>query len=406
LAQRLLDDYVHPSGIFSAEDGWIEASINIPLPRTNTQHTSEADAPHFTVEGLYHRRLVHVIRGIAADKHFAERHHWNPHKAFWKPTTTSTGPLKSQSTPEAPPIRIYTDTYNSDAAYEEAEKIRNQPRNPSDDADVEYTVFPIHLWSDATHLTNFGSASLWPIYLYFGSLSKYVRGMPTEFAAHHLAYIPTLPDSIQDAYMKAYSSSASADVLTFCKRELMQRIWLLLLDNDFMDAYRHGILIVCSDGVTRRIFPRIVTYSADYPEKILLTTLKTLGRCPCPRCLVGKDKLSAAGTPEDDEQRRANRRIDNTKLQRDIKKARKLVFKDGCSLTSTCVKALLDSRSLNPIQSAFSVRLFPFGLNFYNLFAPDLLHEFELGVWKGVFRHIVHLIAAQGDDMLKEFNRR
>ncbi|KAI0349313.1 hypothetical protein OH77DRAFT_1507530 [Trametes cingulata] len=434
LAQRLLDEYVHPSGIFSAEDGWSEGSIKIPLPKTNAKYKSEEDAPTFVVDGLFYRRLTYVIRGIAEDKHFAERYHWIPHKAFWQPpSSTRDSPEDGQSSREdspastssqsssghssqrAPPIRIYTDTYNSNAACEEAEKIRNQARNPADGADVEYVMFPIHLWSDATHLTNFGSASLWPIYLYFGALSKYVRGMPTEFAAHHLAYVPTLPDSLQDAYVKAYGTPASADVLRFCKRELMQRIWLLLLDEEFMEAYRNGILVVCGDGVTRRIFPRIMTYSADYPEKILLTTLKPLARCPCPRCLVTQDELSAAGTPEDDERRRANKRIDDAKLQRDIKKARALVFKHGYSLSSKRVKALLDSKSLNPIQnamlivlrkSAFSTRLSPFGVNFYDLFAPDLLHEFELGVWKGVFRHLVRLVAAQGDDMLKEFNRR
>ena len=37
-----------------------------------------------------------------------------------------------------------------------------------------------------------------------------------------------------------------------------------------MKAYEHGIVMKCSDGVTCRIFPRIFTYSADYPEKYVL----------------------------------------------------------------------------------------------------------------------------------------
>lgn len=117
------------------------------------------------------------------------------------------------------------------------------------------------LWSDETHLTSFGSAGLWPIYLYLGNLSKYIRGMPTQFAAHHLAYIPSvsqnvcskrpyiliyipaqLPDQIKDAYKSEYGTSPSKDVLTFCKRELIQRIWLLLLDKEFMTAYEHSTL--------------------------------------------------------------------------------------------------------------------------------------------------------------------
>jgi hypothetical protein len=47
----------------------------------------------------------------------------------------------------------------------------------------------------------------------------------------------------------------------------MQEIWSLLLDDSFVKAYTHGILIPCGDGVKRRIFPRIFTYAADYPEK-------------------------------------------------------------------------------------------------------------------------------------------
>ncbi|OSD02393.1 hypothetical protein PYCCODRAFT_1410834 [Trametes coccinea BRFM310] len=290
--------------------------------------------------------------------------------------------------------------------HQEYEKICASPRNPADGPEVEYAICSILLWSDATHLTSFGSASLWPIYLYLGNLSKYIRGMPTEFAAHHLAYIPSIPDDLRDYYMKVYGTSISDDVLTFCKRELMQRIWLLLLDDEFLEAYKHGILVECGDGVTRRIFPRIFTYSADYPEKILLTALKPLSKHPCPRCLISHGDLCNAGTPDDDEQRHINKRVDSPKLRRNIQRARKLVFQHGRSLNSKKVKQLLDGISLNPIQSAFSSRLSEFGVNFYELFVPDLMHEFELGVWKGTFKHLMRLLAAQGAAVLQEFNRR
>ena len=47
----------------------------------------------------------------------------------------------------------------------------------------------------------------------------------------------------------------------------MQEVWRLLLDNEFVDAYQHGIVLKCTDCVLRRVYPRILTYSADYPEK-------------------------------------------------------------------------------------------------------------------------------------------
>ena len=67
--------------------------------------------------------------------------------------------------------------------------------------------------------------------------------------------------------MKAYGTSAFSDVLTFCRQELMQRIWLLLLNDKFMGTYKNEILVLCGNGVTHRIFLRFITYSADYPEK-------------------------------------------------------------------------------------------------------------------------------------------
>lgn len=76
-----------------------------------------------------------------------------------------------------------------------------------------------------------------------------------------------MPNSFQDWFLRIYGVAPSADILTHCKRELMQKIWELLLDEDFKKAYEHGILILFADGVLRRVFPRIFTYSADYPEK-------------------------------------------------------------------------------------------------------------------------------------------
>ena len=46
--------------------------------------------------------------------------------------------------------------------------------------------------SDATHLTNFGQAKAWPVYLMLGNLSKYIRAKPNSGAMYHLAYIPSV----------------------------------------------------------------------------------------------------------------------------------------------------------------------------------------------------------------------
>jgi hypothetical protein len=66
---------------------------------------------------------------------------------------------------------------------------------------------------------------------------------------------------------KGVKTGASSKLLTHCRQELIHAAWELLLDDDFVEGYRLGWVIKCEDGVTRRLFPRIFTYSADYPEK-------------------------------------------------------------------------------------------------------------------------------------------
>jgi hypothetical protein len=56
-------------------------------------------------------------------------------------------------------------------------------------------------------------------------------------------------------------------MLAHLKRELMHSIWAKLLDDDFHEAYSVGMVIEFTDGVKRRVFPRLFTYSADYPKR-------------------------------------------------------------------------------------------------------------------------------------------
>ena len=113
-----------------------------------------------------------------------------PFKLFHQPK-----PRTDRPSVLPPPERLYGDAYTADALLEENEKIQmkaREDREPGDDPETEYAPVPLMFASDSTHLTNFGSASLWPIYLWFLSLSKYVRVCPTSFSAHHLAYIPSV----------------------------------------------------------------------------------------------------------------------------------------------------------------------------------------------------------------------
>lgn len=101
-----------------------------------------------------------------------ETYHWMPYEEYW------------QARDSALPERIYSELYNSDAFIQESSQLQQAAGSE------ECVIMGIMVWSDGTHLANFGNASLWPIYIYFGNQSKYYRSQTAAFAAHHLAYIP------------------------------------------------------------------------------------------------------------------------------------------------------------------------------------------------------------------------
>lgn len=83
-----------------------------------------------------------------------------------------------------------------------------------------------------------------------------------------LIKLPQLPDAFKDfAILHLGGRTPNKEFLTHCSREILHAQWKALLDDEFMEAYRHGIVINCCDGIRRRFYPRIFTYSADYPEK-------------------------------------------------------------------------------------------------------------------------------------------
>ena len=43
-------------------------------------------------------------------------------------------------------------------------------------------------------------------------------------------------------------------------------------------------------------------------------------------------------------------------------------------------------------KNAFSELLRPYGAEMFPLLVVDLMHEFELGVWKSVFIHIIRIL--------------
>ncbi|PSR76359.1 hypothetical protein PHLCEN_2v8499 [Hermanssonia centrifuga] len=182
--EHRLDKFDTARRSFAEDDGWNEATVKIPLPKEKVKHKSEADAPQLEVKGVWYRKLLDVV--VAAYKEStAQQMQFIPYKLFFRESADAGTNWDEDAE------RVYSEVYTCDAMLEEDARIRAQPRNCDDNDDIEYAVAPLMLWSDSTHLANFGTASLWPIYLYFGALSKYIRCRTSSFAAHHLAYLPS-----------------------------------------------------------------------------------------------------------------------------------------------------------------------------------------------------------------------
>ncbi len=206
-AEKMLDGFEDDNGIFSKDDGWMRSDVYLSLPKTFLSHKTESAAPQLAIPGVVHRSLLGLVKGVVTDEGapHSVKYHWRPHQMWWYPPDHPQESVHSSATPSSDqgphtppdPIRVHTDCYNSDAMLEEDAKLRKQARDPTDDPSTEYCILPLLIWSDATHLSDFGHASLWPIYVYFGNLSQYIRGRPTEFAAQHLAYIPDVSASFQ-----------------------------------------------------------------------------------------------------------------------------------------------------------------------------------------------------------------
>ena len=162
-----------------------------------------------------------------------------------------------------------------------------------------------------------------------------------------------------------------------------------------------------------------------FNDRILLACIKYLGNFPCPRCSLPKQQISELGTKNDKKRREKLARVDNERRRDTVELAREWIFQKGVNVKSKPLQRLLDPKGWTPtrvrslnlhkpptnrfqisIQNAFSNKLSMHGFNFYSMFVPDLLHEFELGVWKACFAHLMRILYAEGSDAINLLNSR
>jgi hypothetical protein len=152
--------------------GWHRSCVTIRVP---FHRLAENPGPRdYTVLNFYHRSLVSVIWDKITNEKDHPYFHYDPYELYWQ-------------TPSAPkPIRLHGELYTSPAFNTAHQNLQNAPGEPG--CGLPRVVVALMFWSDGTHLTTFGNAKLWPLYMFFGNESKYRRCAPTCNLCEHIAY--------------------------------------------------------------------------------------------------------------------------------------------------------------------------------------------------------------------------
>lgn len=156
--------------------GWKKTPINIQVPFH--QRAKNPGPKEFNVGHLYHRSLVDVIKEKVSDPHQDKDFHYEPFELYWQPNE------------KGPEIRVHGEVYTSPAFVKAHEELQDSVGEP--DCQLPKVIAVMMFWSDATHLTSFGTAKLWPCYLFFGNESKYCRCKPSCNLCSHVTYFQTV----------------------------------------------------------------------------------------------------------------------------------------------------------------------------------------------------------------------
>ncbi|KAF7317520.1 hypothetical protein MKEN_00838600 [Mycena kentingensis (nom. inval.)] len=390
--------------------GWNFGTVTLRVPPG--KHAGVAcGILEIEVPNILYRRLVDVMREAFTTPAF-ERLHTTPFslRAGPKPKPGQRSPydtpdieLDDYGLPLLPPghQELLGEMYNSQRTFK---AYHNLPA-----CEEEPVIVDLMPFSDGTHLAQFGTASLQPGYLFLGNRSKYERAKPSANTHFHFVYFPKLPDDIKERFRAHYGYTMPDKVLAHLKRELFHRVWDILLDDEFLDAWVNGLRTDdCWDQLLRRLFPRFPTYGADYMDKILTATMKFLSLRPCPRCLILKADIPLTGTAGDLTRRQELR--ENTLVWRNaVKTAQRKIMEHGAAVDGDPVNRIvpLGENSFVPVKNTFT-KITDAGGKFdiFSMFVPDVLHEVELGVFKSILTHLIRILYALDKEKVVAFDAR
>ena len=161
----------------SEDSGWVRRTITIsvPFPR-RFLHPGPKD---YTISNFYRHSLLSIIRETLSDPTRCRSFRFEPYSLRW------------QRAGSEDDIAVYGELFTSQA-FITAHRDLQVTQPDSTDCTLPRRIVALMFWSDATQLTAFSDAKLWPLYIYFGNESKYQRCAPTANLCSHAAYFQTV----------------------------------------------------------------------------------------------------------------------------------------------------------------------------------------------------------------------
>jgi len=154
------------------DSGWksTAVTISVPFPHRSVKPNPVA----YLVENFYHCSIASVICEKVIDPWNHHTFHYEPYALHWHPPhkTCETG--------------VHGELFTSKSFIDAHNQLQSSPPEPG--CELPRRIVALMFWSDATQLTVFGDAKLWPLYMYFGNESKYTRCQPSAHLCNHIVY--------------------------------------------------------------------------------------------------------------------------------------------------------------------------------------------------------------------------
>jgi hypothetical protein len=151
--------------------GWRSSPVTITVP---FHRLTDNPGTRDYMANFYRRSLISVIQDKIKNQSDHPHFHYEPYELKWQPTD------------DREEVCVHGEMYTSKAFVDAHNDLHSSPGEPG--CNLPRVVVALMFWSDATHLTNFGNAKLWPLYMFFGNESKYRRCKPSCNLCEHVAY--------------------------------------------------------------------------------------------------------------------------------------------------------------------------------------------------------------------------